>query len=100
MEVPPPPVLQVAIDHPPSNALCELLVHCGQREAFHVLRTQEQLGYMVWGLCTPFCVLQPSYAPPLYGQPCLHPSTASEHARSRLSCAVAVGPLRTLVSWF
>ena len=35
------------MDHPRSNALCELLVHCGQREAFHVLRTQEQLGYMV-----------------------------------------------------
>ena len=50
------------MDHPHSNALCELLVHCGQREAFHVLRTQEQLGYMVWALCMPFCVLQPRYA--------------------------------------
>ncbi|CAK0787227.1 hypothetical protein CVIRNUC_010443 [Coccomyxa viridis] len=30
------------------NALVSLLVQCTKREAFHTLRTVEQLGYMVW----------------------------------------------------
>ncbi len=30
------------------NALAELAVQCCRRDAFHTLRTVEQLGYMVW----------------------------------------------------
>lgn len=30
------------------NALAELAVRCCRRDAFHTLRTIEQLGYMVW----------------------------------------------------
>ncbi len=30
------------------NALAQLLVQCIKREAFHTLRTVEQLGYLVW----------------------------------------------------
>ena len=71
MEAPALPALQVGMDRPRSNALCELLVHCGQREAFHVLRTQEQLGYMVWGLCMPCCVPRSRYALSLQRQTCL-----------------------------
>ena len=90
------------MDHPRSNALCELLVHCGQREAFHVLRTQEQLGYMVGGRCTPFCIMQPRYAPPPPRQPCLMPLHNTEFARTRLRWAVAVcvAGVHTLVRCF
>ena len=39
---------QVGPDQERSNALVELLVHCAKRDVFHVLRTQEQLGYLVF----------------------------------------------------
>ena len=35
-----------------TNALAELVVHIGKRDAFHQLRTVEQLGYMVF--CTAY----------------------------------------------
>lgn len=39
---------QVGPDQERSNALADLLVHCAKRDVFHVLRTQEQLGYLVF----------------------------------------------------
>lgn len=39
---------QVGLDEERSNALVDLLVHCAKRDVFHVLRTQEQLGYLVF----------------------------------------------------
>lgn len=39
---------QVGPDEERSNALVDLLVHCAKRDVFHVLRTQEQLGYLVF----------------------------------------------------
>ena len=39
--------MQAGLDDPVRNVLCELLVHCAHRDAFHVLRTQQQLGYLV-----------------------------------------------------
>ncbi|KAL0019017.1 hypothetical protein WJX77_001203 [Trebouxia sp. C0004] len=39
---------QVGLDQEHSNALVDLLVHCAKRDVFHVLRTQEQLGYLVF----------------------------------------------------
>ena len=39
---------QVGPDEARSNALVDLLVHCAKRHVFHVLRTQEQLGYLVF----------------------------------------------------
>lgn len=39
---------QVGPDEARSNALVDLLVHCAKRDVFHVLRTQEQLGYLVF----------------------------------------------------
>ena len=41
-------VYQVGLDSTRSNVLVELLVHCAKREVFHVLRTKEQLGYLVF----------------------------------------------------
>ena len=38
---------QVGPDEMRANALAALLVHLGKRDAFNVLRTQEQLGYIV-----------------------------------------------------
>ena len=39
---------QVGPDEERANALGDLLVHCAKRDVFHVLRTQEQLGYLVF----------------------------------------------------
>ncbi|BDA50691.1 Insulin-degrading enzyme [Coccomyxa sp. Obi] len=39
---------QVGPDDLARNALAELAVQCCRRDAFHTLRTVEQLGYMVW----------------------------------------------------
>ncbi len=39
--------LQAGPDELRRNALVSLLVQCTKREAFHTLRTVEQLGYMV-----------------------------------------------------
>lgn len=39
---------QVGPDDLRSNALAQLLVQCIKRDAFHTLRTVEQLGYLVW----------------------------------------------------
>ena len=39
---------QVAPDQERSNALVALLVHCAKRDVFHVLPTQQQLGYLVF----------------------------------------------------
>ena len=39
---------QVGLDEERSNALVDLLVHCAKRDVFHVLRTQQQLGYLVF----------------------------------------------------
>ena len=39
---------QVGPDEQRSNALVDLLVHCAKRDVFHMLRTQEQLGYLVF----------------------------------------------------
>jgi insulysin len=39
---------QVGPDDLHRNALLDLLLQCGKRDAFHTLRTVEQLGYMVW----------------------------------------------------
>ena len=41
-------VYQVGPDSTRSNILVELLVHCAKRDVFHVLRTKEQLGYLVF----------------------------------------------------
>ena len=41
-------VYQVGQDSTCSNILVELLVHCAKRDVFHVLRTKEQLGYLVF----------------------------------------------------
>ncbi len=41
-------VAQVGPDDLARNALAELAVQCCRRDAFHTLRTVEQLGYMVW----------------------------------------------------
>lgn len=51
---------QVGPDDLRRNALVELLVQCCKRDAFHTLRTVEQLGYMVT-----------SFAPPA-APPCTH----------------------------
>jgi secreted Zn-dependent insulinase-like peptidase len=37
----------VGPDHLKTNALLQLLVQLGKRDAFYTLRTQEQLGYIV-----------------------------------------------------
>ena len=42
-----PDTLQAGPDELRRNAQVSLLVHCTKREAFHTLRTVEQLGYMV-----------------------------------------------------
>ena len=42
-----PDTLQAGPDELRRNALVRLLVQCTKREAFHTLRTVEQLGYMV-----------------------------------------------------
>jgi insulysin len=39
---------QVGRDDPATNALADLLTHCAKRDAFHQLRTVEQLGYLVF----------------------------------------------------
>lgn len=39
---------QVGPDRERTNALTDLLVHCAKRDVFHVLRTQQQLGYLVF----------------------------------------------------
>ncbi len=39
--------MQAGPDELRRNALVSLLVQCTKREAFHTLRTVEQLGYMV-----------------------------------------------------
>ncbi|KAK9803974.1 hypothetical protein WJX72_009535 [[Myrmecia] bisecta] len=39
---------QVGLNQALSNVLAELLVQCAKRDAFHTLRTVEQLGYMVF----------------------------------------------------
>ena len=39
--------MQAGPDELRRNALVSLLVQCTKREAFHTLRTIEQLGYMV-----------------------------------------------------
>lgn len=41
-------VYQVGPDDPATNALAELLVHIGRRDAFYQLRTVEQLGYLTF----------------------------------------------------
>lgn len=43
-----PAAAQVGPDDLARNALAELAVQCCRRDAFHTLRTVEQLGYMVW----------------------------------------------------
>ncbi|GAX77819.1 hypothetical protein CEUSTIGMA_g5262.t1 [Chlamydomonas eustigma] len=40
-------VYQAGPDHLRGNALLQLLVYLSKRDAFHVLRTQQQLGYIV-----------------------------------------------------
>eukprot|EP00002_Diphylleia_rotans_P025102 TRINITY_DN4963_c0_g4_i10.p1 TRINITY_DN4963_c0_g4~~TRINITY_DN4963_c0_g4_i10.p1 ORF type:complete len:965 (-),score=237.06 TRINITY_DN4963_c0_g4_i10:2105-4999(-) len=43
--------LEFQADNLRENALCQFLGHLMEKDAFHQLRTVEQLGYMVWSGC-------------------------------------------------